>query len=520
MVHRYSQQALERRHARAVEKGFLRNKKSDTVIVVPARVAQPVAVMAKALDRHIDLDLISGRSHHHLADAALAAKSQLGHEQFKQDMSLNASAGRAKHNVSDKFVYSGPKAGLHRRSWEELSDSDADSVSPVPKLVSAQHPWRRDKASNNASTSVRPEEGCGESPALLHQSISICDHANGECEKRISDTREEKHEGNTPSPSIHPWWRNKDRRQTNGVCEFPPHRSLEVSSNSFSFRASSSAVEVDHAASSEQVTFHYDEHADDTDRLYDRIQYGSLHRLLVRDNATQTDLSPSDYFDPSKIDLPLSFQDPCMEAQVPLSYARDLEHQLAWEVYLRLNCRAYERESYYRSPENSTEMYGDTYVDCERRNRLEQQVTVLEAQHVALSSDVTTLRSSIESTLKSLTAFEHTVIGDCKALTGSIQTSIMSLDAKIDSHLIAQCKYVDLVRTSVSDSICSLDASLRKSFSGQVKQLYQRSCSYIKSKFGELSKAERSKQGILTKSSWIEFWNRFVVHPWPCRQLL
>ena len=78
MPHVRSSAARAARAARAAERGYVRSvSQGSKLIAVQSAVAPRVRVMAAAVEEHRRLDVLSGRPHHHLSLAAVAARPAL-----------------------------------------------------------------------------------------------------------------------------------------------------------------------------------------------------------------------------------------------------------------------------------------------------------------------------------------------------------------------------------------------------------------------------------------------------------
>lgn len=100
----WSQAARERRHQRAVDRGYLqlRPLPGHRFLQVPSEVKAPLQVMAESLCYHVDHDRCVGATHHHgrLASTAAHRQGHISAEEHRQAMRSHRNAGRAKHNVS------------------------------------------------------------------------------------------------------------------------------------------------------------------------------------------------------------------------------------------------------------------------------------------------------------------------------------------------------------------------------------------------------------------------------------
>ena len=89
------------RRDRALQKGFLKwVPDGHQWLLVPSEIAGPAKVITRGLAEHVQLDKASGVPHHHLAHAALAAKSVVGEERCRRALALNKACGNAKHGIS------------------------------------------------------------------------------------------------------------------------------------------------------------------------------------------------------------------------------------------------------------------------------------------------------------------------------------------------------------------------------------------------------------------------------------
>lgn len=118
MPHVRSFQAALARRQRAIAKGFVVEKPRDhSHVLVPNEIAPSVRVMSRALSTHCALDQLAGKQHHYLSHAALATRSSLGEERYRQVLHLNKVAGRAKHHISANRQGASP-------SWADVVDSE------------------------------------------------------------------------------------------------------------------------------------------------------------------------------------------------------------------------------------------------------------------------------------------------------------------------------------------------------------------------------------------------------------
>ena len=161
MPHTHSAAAKADRAARARARGFLIPKLAGAKhVLVDDRVAPAVKMVASAMTRHAELDSALNAQHHHLADAARAAKPLLLEPQFKYLMNLNKAAGKAKHEVSrclwsdceydDAFPALAPPAGggLCARTSPDApalaaSVGSGTTTSTPPALSSVPPGWLR-----------------------------------------------------------------------------------------------------------------------------------------------------------------------------------------------------------------------------------------------------------------------------------------------------------------------------------------------------------------------------------------
>ena len=143
MPHARSAAALAARRARAIERGYVQpTARGTSHVLVAAPVAKPVAIVARAMNRHRELDAASGHRSHSLRLAALAAKPGISDVLFEDSLALNRRACGAKHNVSKGAVCPVPD------SWEVLSDVPLDPlVSKGPWVPSRRASPRRTWAS-------------------------------------------------------------------------------------------------------------------------------------------------------------------------------------------------------------------------------------------------------------------------------------------------------------------------------------------------------------------------------------
>jgi len=144
MTHTRSPEAALARFLRARRRGYIVQRPTGgSHVLVEAPVAGRVKVMAKALSLHHGLEQQSGRHHHDLVQAVLAAGPLLSSSQRRDAMALNRAAGQAKH---------GAFAAASSSRWADVVDDSCSSACASPPRVAAGVVATRDACTQTLET--------------------------------------------------------------------------------------------------------------------------------------------------------------------------------------------------------------------------------------------------------------------------------------------------------------------------------------------------------------------------------